>query len=58
MDEKKGYIESSLEHMIKVWTALDYDNIEIVKALSENNVNLVQISNDIDDAMNDLIENH
>ena len=58
MDEKKGFVESSLEHMIKVWTALDYDNIKIVEALAENGINLIAMSNDMDDAMNDLIEEH
>ena len=58
MDEKKGFVESSLEHMIKVWEALDYDNIKITEAFAKNKVNLVQITNDMDDAMNNLIEEH
>ena len=58
MDEKKGFVESSLEHMIKVWGALDYDNIKISEALSEKGVNLTGIANQIDDAMNNLIEDY
>ena len=38
--------------------ALDNDNIKISEALSENDVNLVEVANQIDDAMNDLIEEH
>ena len=58
MDEKKGFVESSLEHMIKVWEALDLDNIKIVETLAENRINLEQIAQDIDDSMNNLIDEH
>lgn len=58
MDEKKGFVESSLEHMIKVWEALDWDNIKISKALNENRIDLQQIAQDIDDSMNSLIDEH
>lgn len=56
MDEKAGFVESSLEHMKKVWDALDNDNIKIVEALSENGINLVEVANQMDDAMNGLID--
>ena len=58
MDEKKGFVESSLEHMIKVWEALDYDNTQIVVALGNKGINLVEIAKQMDDAMNDLIEDY
>ena len=58
MDEKKGFVESSLEYMIKVWEALDLDNIKIVEALAGNKINLEQIAQDIDDSMNNLIDEY
>ena len=58
MDEKKGFVESSLKHMIKVWEALDWDNTKIVEALAENKINLEQMAQDIDDSMNNLIDEH
>jgi len=58
MDEKKSFVESSLEHMIRVWEALDFDNVKIVEALAEERINLLQISNSIDDAMNSLIDSN